>query len=88
MLRLFKLNTGQDDHAVMFLDDYLKQVGLIVYTNSIFSNLKCRLYLRTIIFYRKLLCLGIEVVYVCILSVCLVRLLGDSSCRIAETGLK
>lgn len=35
MLRLFKLNTGQDDHAVMFLDDYLKQVGLIVYPNSI-----------------------------------------------------
>lgn len=26
VLRLFKLNTGQDDHAIMFLDDYLKQV--------------------------------------------------------------
>ncbi|XP_022641281.1 serine/threonine-protein kinase 19 isoform X11 [Vigna radiata var. radiata] len=25
VLRLFKLNTGQDDHAVMFLDDYLNQ---------------------------------------------------------------
>lgn len=30
MLRLFKLNTGQDDHAVMFLDDYLNQVGFIL----------------------------------------------------------
>ncbi|XP_073102847.1 uncharacterized protein [Elaeis guineensis] len=29
-LRLFKLNTGQDDHAIMFLDDYLKQVALAV----------------------------------------------------------
>ncbi|XP_020269816.1 uncharacterized protein LOC109845039 isoform X2 [Asparagus officinalis] len=26
VLRLFKLNTGQDDHAIMFMDDYLKQV--------------------------------------------------------------
>ncbi|CAJ2651751.1 serine/threonine-protein kinase 19 isoform X2 [Trifolium pratense] len=30
MLRLFKLNTGQDDHAVMFLDDYLKQIDRVV----------------------------------------------------------
>ncbi|XP_078439928.1 serine/Threonine-kinase isoform X1 [Wolffia australiana] len=26
-LRLFKLNTGQDDHAIMFMDDYNKQIG-------------------------------------------------------------
>ncbi|KAG6776465.1 hypothetical protein POTOM_019976 [Populus tomentosa] len=25
VLRVFKLNTGQDDHAIMFLDDYLTQ---------------------------------------------------------------
>ncbi|XP_008810474.1 serine/threonine-protein kinase 19 homolog isoform X1 [Phoenix dactylifera] len=30
VLRLFKLNTGQDDHAIMFLDDYLKQVAIAV----------------------------------------------------------
>ncbi|XP_057424813.1 uncharacterized protein LOC130718284 isoform X3 [Lotus japonicus] len=30
VLRVFKLNTGQDDHAVMFLDDYLKQVDRVV----------------------------------------------------------
>ncbi|XP_027367063.1 serine/threonine-protein kinase 19 homolog isoform X2 [Abrus precatorius] len=30
VLRLFKLNTGQDDHAVMFLDDYLKQIDRVV----------------------------------------------------------
>jgi len=23
---MFKLNTGQDDHAIMFVDDYIKQV--------------------------------------------------------------
>ncbi|CAI0434468.1 unnamed protein product [Linum tenue] len=26
MLRIFKLNTGQDDHAIMFLEDYLNQI--------------------------------------------------------------
>ncbi|CAN4113686.1 unnamed protein product [Withania somnifera] len=26
VLRTFKLNTGQDDHAIMFLDDYLSQI--------------------------------------------------------------
>uniref|UniRef100_A0A0D6R9L0 Serine/threonine-protein kinase 19 n=1 Tax=Araucaria cunninghamii TaxID=56994 RepID=A0A0D6R9L0_ARACU len=26
VLRIFKLNTGQDDNAIMFMDDYLKQV--------------------------------------------------------------
>lgn len=26
VLRIFKLNTGQDDHAIMFTDDYLKQI--------------------------------------------------------------
>ncbi|XLR04201.1 hypothetical protein S83_070399, partial [Arachis hypogaea] len=25
VLRIFKLNTGQDDYAIMFLDDYIKQ---------------------------------------------------------------
>ncbi|XP_014513448.1 serine/threonine-protein kinase 19 isoform X1 [Vigna radiata var. radiata] len=30
VLRLFKLNTGQDDHAVMFLDDYLNQIDRVV----------------------------------------------------------
>ncbi|CAN1270428.1 Serine/threonine-protein kinase 19 [Linum perenne] len=29
VLRVFKLNTGQDDHAVMFLEDYLKQWSLL-----------------------------------------------------------
>lgn len=28
VVRVFKLNTGQDDHAIMFLDDYLNQVGI------------------------------------------------------------
>ncbi|XP_054789990.1 uncharacterized protein LOC129295447 isoform X2 [Prosopis cineraria] len=26
VLRIFKLNTGQDDHAIMFLNDYLNQI--------------------------------------------------------------
>nr|XP_043610516.1 serine/threonine-protein kinase 19 [Erigeron canadensis] len=26
VLRIFKLNSGQDDHAVMFMEDYLKQM--------------------------------------------------------------
>ncbi|KAF8401889.1 hypothetical protein HHK36_012854 [Tetracentron sinense] len=30
LLRVFKLNTGQDDHAIMFMDDYLNQVGLVM----------------------------------------------------------
>ncbi|KAK9282201.1 hypothetical protein L1049_005113 [Liquidambar formosana] len=30
VLRIFKLNTGQDDHAVMFMDDYLNQVERVV----------------------------------------------------------
>uniref|UniRef100_A0A6N2LCH2 Uncharacterized protein n=1 Tax=Salix viminalis TaxID=40686 RepID=A0A6N2LCH2_SALVM len=30
VLRVFKLNTGQDDHAIMFLDDYLIQVDRAV----------------------------------------------------------
>jgi len=25
VLRIFKLSSGQDDHAIMFMDDYLKQ---------------------------------------------------------------
>ncbi|KAL1367590.1 uncharacterized protein LOC107473711 isoform X2 [Arachis duranensis] len=29
VLRIFKLNTGQDDHAIMFLDDYIKQCSLL-----------------------------------------------------------
>ncbi|XP_019433035.1 PREDICTED: serine/threonine-protein kinase 19 isoform X3 [Lupinus angustifolius] len=29
VLRVFKLNTGQDDHAVMFLDDYINQCSLL-----------------------------------------------------------
>lgn len=29
LLRVFKLNTGQDDHAIMFLDDYLNQCSLL-----------------------------------------------------------
>ncbi|XP_050204616.1 uncharacterized protein LOC126654711 [Mercurialis annua] len=29
-LRIFKLNTGQDDHAIMFLDDYLAQMDRVV----------------------------------------------------------
>lgn len=37
VLRIFKLSTGQDDHAIMFLDDYLNQVLLffeiILYIN-------------------------------------------------------
>ncbi|KAL2323423.1 hypothetical protein Fmac_027802 [Flemingia macrophylla] len=30
VLRLFKLNTGQDDHGIMFLDDYLNQIDRVV----------------------------------------------------------
>ncbi|KAK6940654.1 Serine-threonine protein kinase 19 [Dillenia turbinata] len=30
VLRIFKLNTGQDDHAIMFVDDYLKQIDLVM----------------------------------------------------------
>ncbi|KAG8389198.1 hypothetical protein BUALT_Bualt02G0204000 [Buddleja alternifolia] len=30
VLRIFKLNTGQDDHAVMFLDDYMNQIDRVV----------------------------------------------------------
>ncbi|KAG4970385.1 hypothetical protein AAZX31_13G107500 [Glycine max] len=30
VLRVFKLNTGQDDHAIMFLDDYLNQIDHVV----------------------------------------------------------
>lgn len=29
LLRIFKLNTGQDDDGIMFMDDYLDQVGSI-----------------------------------------------------------
>ncbi|KAG8080675.1 hypothetical protein GUJ93_ZPchr0007g5364 [Zizania palustris] len=30
VLRVFKLNTGQDDHAIMFMEDYLKQMMFAV----------------------------------------------------------
>ncbi|KAF7818438.1 serine/threonine-protein kinase 19 isoform X1 [Senna tora] len=30
VLRIFKLNTGQDDHAIMFLNDYLNQIDHVV----------------------------------------------------------
>ncbi|XP_062228985.1 uncharacterized protein LOC133926862 isoform X2 [Phragmites australis] len=30
VLRVFKLSSGQDDHAIMFMDDYLKQVAFAV----------------------------------------------------------
>lgn len=30
VLRVFKLSTGQDDHAIMFMDDYLTQVDTAV----------------------------------------------------------
>ncbi|XP_031744617.1 serine/threonine-protein kinase 19 homolog isoform X3 [Cucumis sativus] len=30
VVRVFKLNTGQDDHAIMFLDDYLKQIDRLI----------------------------------------------------------
>lgn len=30
VVRVFKLNTGQDDHAIMFLDDYLKQIDHVI----------------------------------------------------------
>ncbi|XP_074354163.1 uncharacterized protein LOC141693062 isoform X3 [Apium graveolens] len=29
VLRIFKLNTGQDDHAIMFVDDYLNECSLL-----------------------------------------------------------
>ncbi|KAE8664445.1 Cysteine-rich RLK (RECEPTOR-like protein kinase) 8 [Hibiscus syriacus] len=29
VVRIFKLNTGQDDHGIMFLDDYLKQESIL-----------------------------------------------------------
>lgn len=30
VLRVFKLNTGQDDHAIMFVDDYVKQIDHVL----------------------------------------------------------
>ncbi|MBA0560361.1 hypothetical protein Golob_017264 [Gossypium lobatum] len=30
VVRIFKLNTGQDDHGIMFLEDYLKQLEHVV----------------------------------------------------------
>uniref|UniRef100_A0A7C8ZSC2 Uncharacterized protein n=1 Tax=Opuntia streptacantha TaxID=393608 RepID=A0A7C8ZSC2_OPUST len=30
VLRMFKLNTGQDDHAIMFVDDYIKQIDHVL----------------------------------------------------------
>ncbi|WCJ38305.1 hypothetical protein M5689_019375 [Euphorbia peplus] len=30
LLRVFKLNSGQDDHAIMFLDDYISQIDRVV----------------------------------------------------------
>lgn len=40
LLRIFKLNTGQDDHAIMFLDDYISQVGwLYLLTNIWFRGI-------------------------------------------------
>ncbi|KAK1661486.1 hypothetical protein QYE76_049645 [Lolium multiflorum] len=30
VLRVFKLNTGQDDHAIMFMDDYLRQMEFAI----------------------------------------------------------
>ncbi|XWS36447.1 hypothetical protein CRYUN_Cryun20dG0086600 [Craigia yunnanensis] len=30
VVRIFKLNTGQDDHGIMFLDEYLKQIEHVV----------------------------------------------------------
>ncbi|KAA8550741.1 hypothetical protein F0562_002425 [Nyssa sinensis] len=30
VLCIFKLNTGQDDHAIMFMDDYLNQIDWVV----------------------------------------------------------
>ncbi|OMP11127.1 Serine-threonine protein kinase 19 [Corchorus olitorius] len=30
VVRIFKLNTGQDDHGIMFFDDYLKQIDHVV----------------------------------------------------------
>ncbi|KAK1313299.1 hypothetical protein QJS10_CPA06g00008 [Acorus calamus] len=49
VLRLFKLNTGQDDHAIMFVEDYLNQIdealkrihGVHVVDDDIFEWFKC-----------------------------------------------
>ncbi|XP_047982684.1 serine/threonine-protein kinase 19 homolog isoform X2 [Salvia hispanica] len=30
VVRIFKLNTGQDDHAIMFIDDYISQIERVV----------------------------------------------------------
>ncbi|KAH6754982.1 Serine/Threonine-kinase [Perilla frutescens var. hirtella] len=30
VVRIFKLNTGQDDHAIMFTDDYINQIERVV----------------------------------------------------------
>uniref|UniRef100_A0A8R7P3D0 Serine/threonine-protein kinase 19 n=1 Tax=Triticum urartu TaxID=4572 RepID=A0A8R7P3D0_TRIUA len=35
VLRVFKLNTGQDDHAIMFMDDYLKQVYVFLMESAV-----------------------------------------------------
>ncbi|XP_030553528.1 serine/threonine-protein kinase 19 isoform X5 [Rhodamnia argentea] len=38
VLRIFKLNTGQDDHAIMFLDDYLNQCSLLSLGGKVKDN--------------------------------------------------
>ncbi|XP_034228276.1 serine/threonine-protein kinase 19 homolog isoform X3 [Prunus dulcis] len=43
ILRIFKLNTGQDDHAIMFFDDYLCQVAYMVFSMFLMERVVKRL---------------------------------------------
>ncbi|KAG6662759.1 hypothetical protein CIPAW_03G265900 [Carya illinoinensis] len=42
VVRIFKLNTGQDDHAVMFLDDYLNQDDhAVMFLDDYLNQIEC-----------------------------------------------
>ncbi|KAE8681765.1 Cysteine-rich RLK (RECEPTOR-like protein kinase) 8 [Hibiscus syriacus] len=49
VVRIFKLNTGQDDHGIMFLDDYLKQcLALFVRDVCVVAILLSRLHFDSV----------------------------------------
>lgn len=47
VLRIFKLNSGQDDHAIMFTDDYINQVGSLYLNSHLRSDLVTDPYILT-----------------------------------------
>lgn len=46
VLRIFKLNTGQDDHAIMFSDDYLNQVVCLIFYIHLVGYIKYRFFFQ------------------------------------------